>query len=261
MLANDVVRYADVWAFHGYPDPSEPGEPSFPGAADEQHELACRRPGGRTAVDDGVRRVPEGTAGRGPDARAGDRAGPVRGALDGGGPGGGERPAVLVRRPAAARRRRLLRPARPRLPAPARLQRVRGTHLAARRGTLHRPGAPPAGRSAGLRLRQRARRAGHGRVGAAARAPGPVCDGDGLRHDGPPPPHRAAGDRLTRPPVRRHPRGPAHAMRPPPARGPVSPPPNTSSSPSASRPATPPPARTTGTRRRHTATASAAVRG
>ncbi|MFJ8719223.1 hypothetical protein ACIRD9_39615 [Streptomyces violaceus] len=42
MLANDVVRYADVWAFHGYPDPSEPGEPSFPGAADEQHELARR---------------------------------------------------------------------------------------------------------------------------------------------------------------------------------------------------------------------------
>ncbi|GGS66199.1 hypothetical protein GCM10010270_41970 [Streptomyces violaceus] len=42
MLANDVVRYADVWAFHGYPDPTEPGEPSFPGAADEQHELARR---------------------------------------------------------------------------------------------------------------------------------------------------------------------------------------------------------------------------
>ncbi|MFC9507951.1 hypothetical protein [Streptomyces sp. NPDC057002] len=42
MLANDVVRYADVWAFHGYPDPTEPGEPRFPGAADEQHELARR---------------------------------------------------------------------------------------------------------------------------------------------------------------------------------------------------------------------------
>ncbi|MEU0198859.1 MULTISPECIES: hypothetical protein [unclassified Streptomyces] len=42
MLANDVVRYADVWAFHGYPDPAEPGEPRFPGAAEEQHELARR---------------------------------------------------------------------------------------------------------------------------------------------------------------------------------------------------------------------------
>ncbi|MFI9762898.1 hypothetical protein ACIHFB_33815 [Streptomyces sp. NPDC051963] len=42
MLANDVVRYADVWAFHGYPDPSVPGEPRFPGAADEQHALARR---------------------------------------------------------------------------------------------------------------------------------------------------------------------------------------------------------------------------
>ncbi len=42
MLANDVVRYADVWAFHGYPDPTVPGEPRFPGAADEQHALARR---------------------------------------------------------------------------------------------------------------------------------------------------------------------------------------------------------------------------
>lgn len=42
MLANDVVRYADVWAFHGYPDPTAPGEPQFPGAADEQHALARR---------------------------------------------------------------------------------------------------------------------------------------------------------------------------------------------------------------------------
>ncbi len=42
MLANDVVRYADVWAFHGYPDPTAPGEPEFPGAADEQHALARR---------------------------------------------------------------------------------------------------------------------------------------------------------------------------------------------------------------------------
>ncbi|MER6130871.1 hypothetical protein [Streptomyces sp. NPDC001815] len=42
MLENGVVRYADVWAFHGYPDPAEQGEPAFPGAADEQRELAER---------------------------------------------------------------------------------------------------------------------------------------------------------------------------------------------------------------------------
>ncbi|MGW6904916.1 hypothetical protein [Streptomyces sp. NPDC054940] len=42
MLANDVVRYADVWAFHGYPDPAEQDDPAFPGAADEQHALARR---------------------------------------------------------------------------------------------------------------------------------------------------------------------------------------------------------------------------
>ncbi|MFI5554165.1 hypothetical protein [Streptomyces sp. NPDC051738] len=42
MLANDVVRYADVWAFHGYPDPAEQDDPAFPGAADEQHTLARR---------------------------------------------------------------------------------------------------------------------------------------------------------------------------------------------------------------------------
>ena len=42
MLENDVVRYADVWAFHGYPDPAEQDEPPFPGAADEQRELADR---------------------------------------------------------------------------------------------------------------------------------------------------------------------------------------------------------------------------
>ncbi len=47
MLENDVVRYADVWAFHGYPDPAEQGEPSFPGAAEEQRELA-----GRHGADD-----------------------------------------------------------------------------------------------------------------------------------------------------------------------------------------------------------------
>lgn len=43
MLANDVVRYADVWAFHGYPDPAEQDDPEVPGAADEQHALARRQ--------------------------------------------------------------------------------------------------------------------------------------------------------------------------------------------------------------------------
>ncbi len=38
MLANDVVRYADVWAFHGYPDPAEQDEPEVPGAAEEQRD-------------------------------------------------------------------------------------------------------------------------------------------------------------------------------------------------------------------------------
>ncbi|MGW0824026.1 hypothetical protein [Streptomyces sp. NPDC002845] len=42
MLENDVVRYADAWAFHGYPDPAEQDNPRFPGAADEQHALARR---------------------------------------------------------------------------------------------------------------------------------------------------------------------------------------------------------------------------
>lgn len=42
MLANDVVRYADVWAFHGYPHPAESDEPRFPGTADEQQALARR---------------------------------------------------------------------------------------------------------------------------------------------------------------------------------------------------------------------------
>ncbi|MBZ3900249.1 copper resistance protein CopC [Streptomyces griseiscabiei] len=46
MLANDVVRYADVWAFHGYPDPAEQDEPAFPGAADEQRDLAVRQGAG-----------------------------------------------------------------------------------------------------------------------------------------------------------------------------------------------------------------------
>jgi hypothetical protein len=39
MLQNGVARYADVWAFHGYPDPAEPDDPEFPDAADEQHAL------------------------------------------------------------------------------------------------------------------------------------------------------------------------------------------------------------------------------
>lgn len=42
VLANDVLRYADAWAFHGYPDPAEEGEPTVPGAAEEQHALAER---------------------------------------------------------------------------------------------------------------------------------------------------------------------------------------------------------------------------
>ncbi|NUT26325.1 MAG: hypothetical protein HOV84_10450, partial [Streptomyces sp.] len=42
MLANDVVRYADAWAFHGYPDPADQDDPEFPGAAEEQHALARR---------------------------------------------------------------------------------------------------------------------------------------------------------------------------------------------------------------------------
>ncbi|MDN3023114.1 hypothetical protein [Streptomyces sp. S.PB5] len=46
LLANDVVRYADVWAFHGYNDPSQEGEPTVPGASAEQHALA-RRHGAR----------------------------------------------------------------------------------------------------------------------------------------------------------------------------------------------------------------------
>ncbi len=38
MLANDVVRYADVWSFHGYPPPGE-GEPEFPSSAEDQRDL------------------------------------------------------------------------------------------------------------------------------------------------------------------------------------------------------------------------------
>lgn len=39
MLQNGVVRYADVWAFHGYPDPAEPEDPEFPPSAEDQHAL------------------------------------------------------------------------------------------------------------------------------------------------------------------------------------------------------------------------------
>jgi hypothetical protein len=38
MLRNEVVRYADVWSFHGYPAPGEE-EPEFPAAAEEQQGL------------------------------------------------------------------------------------------------------------------------------------------------------------------------------------------------------------------------------
>jgi hypothetical protein len=38
MLDNEVVRYADAWAFHGYPAPGEE-DPDFPAAAEEQREL------------------------------------------------------------------------------------------------------------------------------------------------------------------------------------------------------------------------------
>lgn len=50
MLANDVVRYADVWAFHGYPDPADQEDPGFPGAAEEQHALAQRQGAGDTPL-------------------------------------------------------------------------------------------------------------------------------------------------------------------------------------------------------------------
>ncbi|WP_330354656.1 hypothetical protein [Streptomyces chartreusis] len=50
MLANDVVRYADVWAFHGYPDPADQDDPEFPGAAEEQHALARRQGAGDTPL-------------------------------------------------------------------------------------------------------------------------------------------------------------------------------------------------------------------
>ncbi|QOV40804.1 hypothetical protein IM697_21865 [Streptomyces ferrugineus] len=39
MLLSEVARYADAWAFHGYPDPAEQHNPQFPAAAQEQHEL------------------------------------------------------------------------------------------------------------------------------------------------------------------------------------------------------------------------------
>lgn len=39
MLQSDVARYADAWAFHGYPDPADQDEPEVPGAADVQREV------------------------------------------------------------------------------------------------------------------------------------------------------------------------------------------------------------------------------
>ncbi|MFD9076452.1 hypothetical protein, partial [Streptomyces lasiicapitis] len=41
MLHNDVVRYADVWSFHGYP-PLEDTDPDFPSSAEDQAELRER---------------------------------------------------------------------------------------------------------------------------------------------------------------------------------------------------------------------------
>ncbi|GGO49235.1 hypothetical protein [Streptomyces lasiicapitis] len=41
MLHNDVVRYADVWSFHGYP-PLDDADPDFPSSAEDQAELRER---------------------------------------------------------------------------------------------------------------------------------------------------------------------------------------------------------------------------
>lgn len=41
MLQNDVVRYADVWSFHGYP-PLDDTDPDFPSSAEDQEELRER---------------------------------------------------------------------------------------------------------------------------------------------------------------------------------------------------------------------------
>ncbi|MDX3136070.1 hypothetical protein PV367_41190 [Streptomyces europaeiscabiei] len=39
MLQSDVARYADAWAFHGYPDAADQDEPEVPEAADVQREV------------------------------------------------------------------------------------------------------------------------------------------------------------------------------------------------------------------------------
>jgi hypothetical protein len=39
MLQSGVARYADAWAFHGYPDPADQDEPEVPGAAGVQREV------------------------------------------------------------------------------------------------------------------------------------------------------------------------------------------------------------------------------
>ncbi|EPH42702.1 hypothetical protein ABT390_21890 [Streptomyces aurantiacus] len=41
MLQNDVVRYADVWSFHGYPPPDDT-DPEFPSSAEDQEALRER---------------------------------------------------------------------------------------------------------------------------------------------------------------------------------------------------------------------------
>ncbi|WUI01903.1 hypothetical protein OHR68_08850 [Spirillospora sp. NBC_00431] len=49
MLRSDVVRYADIWSFHGYPWPPGAPAPEVPGSAGDQREL-WRRHGGGTAM-------------------------------------------------------------------------------------------------------------------------------------------------------------------------------------------------------------------
>ncbi|MBT2206567.1 hypothetical protein [Actinomadura sp. NEAU-AAG7] len=48
MLRSDVVRYADIWSFHGYPWPPGTPDPDVPSSAGDQHEL-WRRHGEGTA--------------------------------------------------------------------------------------------------------------------------------------------------------------------------------------------------------------------
>ncbi|MFI0483683.1 hypothetical protein [Actinomadura sp. 9N215] len=49
MLRSDVVRYADIWSFHGYPWPPGAPEPEVPSSAEDQREL-WRRHGGSTGM-------------------------------------------------------------------------------------------------------------------------------------------------------------------------------------------------------------------